>query len=41
MFNDDRANKNKIDSCFLESTGFVGSISVRKVDRLAMTHLVK
>lgn len=41
VFNDDRANKNKIDSCFLESTGFVGSISVRKVDRLAMTHLVK
>ena len=41
VFNDDRANKNRMDSCFLESTGFVGSMSVRVVATSAMTHLVK
>ena len=41
VFNDDIADKNRMDSSFLESTGFVGPMSVREVATSAMTHLVK
>jgi len=41
VFNDDNADKNRMDSCFLKSTDFVGPMSVPRVATSAMTHLVK